>query len=122
MTKDDKDKIIKLLQLTTSSNDHEALLAMRVANKILKKTETTWDKFLDNPPAASTRPNPTASTYRHYDYGPSITEMLHTCLEQVKTDSGYDFINSLYQQYRYSHRLSPKQTAALKKFYRNCMR
>jgi len=36
------DKLKKLLALTTSDNEHEALAAMRHANKILKDASKTW--------------------------------------------------------------------------------
>lgn len=38
-----KDKIIKLLKLSSSNNDNEALLAIKTANQILKKNNATWD-------------------------------------------------------------------------------
>lgn len=37
-----KDKLIKFMMLTQSENDGEALNAMRMANKILKKENKTW--------------------------------------------------------------------------------
>lgn len=36
-------KLIKILKLTTSENDAEALSAMRLANDILKRNNITWD-------------------------------------------------------------------------------
>jgi hypothetical protein len=42
----DKSKLIKLLNLTTSSNDHEALQAIRFANKILENNKLTWDDLI----------------------------------------------------------------------------
>lgn len=40
-----KNKVIKLLKMTTSSNDHEALNAIRMANLSLKKEGMHWDDF-----------------------------------------------------------------------------
>jgi hypothetical protein len=40
------DKLKKLMGLTTSSNDHEALAAARQANKILKDANKTWQDVL----------------------------------------------------------------------------
>lgn len=41
-------RILKMLNLSTSSNDKEALSAIRHANKLLKKNELSWDEFLQN--------------------------------------------------------------------------
>lgn len=41
------DKLKKLLALTTSDNDNEALAAIRQANKILKDADKTWDEVLE---------------------------------------------------------------------------
>jgi hypothetical protein len=38
----DQEKLIKLLMLTTSDNDAEALSAIRHANQLLKRTGSTW--------------------------------------------------------------------------------
>jgi len=41
----DKAKIIKILQKTTTDNDHEALTAIRLANKLLKGDDLHWNEF-----------------------------------------------------------------------------
>jgi len=43
-----KNKIIKLLNLTTSSNDNEALSAIKKANKILNNLNMSWNDVLYN--------------------------------------------------------------------------
>lgn len=40
------EKLKKLLALTTSSNDNEALIAIRQANKILKSANRTWPEII----------------------------------------------------------------------------
>ena len=40
-----KEKILKLLQQTTTDSDNEALIAIRKANVILKKKDLHWDEF-----------------------------------------------------------------------------
>lgn len=42
----DLQKIIKLLNLSSSPNDAEAVSAVRMANNLLKKAETSWEKIL----------------------------------------------------------------------------
>ena len=39
-------KIVKLLNLTTSTNDHEALSAVRKANALLKNHKILWDSLI----------------------------------------------------------------------------
>lgn len=41
----DIEKIIKILQKTTTDNDHEALTAIRLANRILKTGDLHWKEF-----------------------------------------------------------------------------
>lgn len=42
------EKIQKLLALTTSDNDHEALNAIRAANKIVNLGGKTWEEVFDH--------------------------------------------------------------------------
>lgn len=42
----DKAKLAKLLAMTTSSNDNEALAAIRMANKMLSGEKLTWGDIL----------------------------------------------------------------------------
>jgi hypothetical protein len=39
-------KLIKLLSLSQSANDNEALSAVRRANELLRKFDKTWDKVI----------------------------------------------------------------------------
>lgn len=40
------DRLLKILRLTTSPNDHEALAAIRKANEMLSSNDTSWDKLI----------------------------------------------------------------------------
>lgn len=42
------DKLGKLLSLTSSSNDNEALAAVRLANKMLRESNRSWADVLFN--------------------------------------------------------------------------
>lgn len=44
----DKSKLAKLLQMTTSDIEGEALTAMRMANKMVKDADLTWDQVLND--------------------------------------------------------------------------
>ena len=53
-----KEKVLKLLQQTTTDSDNEALAAIRKANLILKKKDLHWDEFFSAPgPASFSREN-----------------------------------------------------------------
>jgi hypothetical protein len=45
----DREKLAKLLALTTSDNDHEALSAMRAANRMLREVGKIWEDVLEGP-------------------------------------------------------------------------
>lgn len=113
----DKQKLIKILNLTQSPNDNEALSAIRMANKIILEAKESWEKLL-----TITAPKFQDFFYekRTYTQGPSIEEMLDICLDKV-TGEGLDFIESLHEQWTLKKTLSPKQKAALQKFYENCV-
>lgn len=38
------EQLVKILSLTQSDNDNEALNAIRTANKLMKRNDTTWEK------------------------------------------------------------------------------
>jgi len=115
-----REKVIKLLNLTRSENDNEALLAIRRANGIV----LDWAEFFqagqvrirvaeNYGPAGMPRRAPSPS-----EWTPTIREMLDECLERVE-GSGLDFITSLAQQFHERGSLSSRQFEALVKFYRN---
>lgn len=60
-----KDKLLKLLALTGSDNDHEALAAVRAANKMLKANNTTWEKIVETNMASAVTANPSHQPFHH---------------------------------------------------------
>ncbi len=44
----DKERILKFLNLTASSNDNEALSAIKKANKLLRENKLNWEYFVKN--------------------------------------------------------------------------
>lgn len=46
----DRERLTKLMGLTTSTNDHEALSALRKANEIIKGEKLTWNDLLAEAP------------------------------------------------------------------------
>ena len=68
MNKDgfDKEKFIKLLKLSASDADGEAVSALRVATKMLTKAELSWEEVLS---AAPKKEYKTSETEREYAKG-----------------------------------------------------
>lgn len=68
----DFQRLAKLLALTTSENDHEALSAIRQANKLLKAEKLTWEQVIQSPaPAASIFGPKTAASYEAWRSRPA---------------------------------------------------
>jgi Protein of unknown function (DUF2786) len=57
----DNGKLIALLNLTTSDNDHEALNAIRIANALIKKNNLRWENLIGI--TAPVAPGPKPKTY-----------------------------------------------------------
>jgi len=58
----DRDRLIKLLNMTGSSHDSEALSAIRLSNELLRQTETTWADLLALPTESGRQIAPEAKT------------------------------------------------------------
>ena len=97
------DKIIKLLNLTTSSNDYEALSAIRKANEILKKDNKIWKDVIHSLPKIKSEP--------------TIDQMfasLFGCFPEYKST---DFLFGLYGFYEKNNFLTKNQLSKLKNMY-----
>lgn len=106
----DKQKIVKLLSLTQSDNDNEALSAIRMANKILRANEMTWDKFI-GPPGFSQEKNYSWAPYQN------ISEKLEYILNNYPLWFNPEFIRDLSVQLKVRGKLTPKQVQAVEKIY-----
>jgi hypothetical protein len=58
----DLERLAKMLELSRSSNDHEALSAIRMANGVLLKHNATWLSLLSIQPAKA-KPQPKAARF-----------------------------------------------------------
>jgi hypothetical protein len=65
----DKDKLVKLLRMTTSSQDGEALNAIRMANAMLKAAGLDWDRLVNSAPASPASDSVPWQTARPYRGG-----------------------------------------------------
>jgi len=64
----DKDRLIKLLNITASQHDAEVLVAIRMANALLRQNQTTWPELLGVvDPASFAGPAPDHQTHPEED-------------------------------------------------------
>jgi hypothetical protein len=103
--------VVKLLNLTTSSFDGEALVAVRKANAHLAQHKANWNDFIavvgDDP---HTKANANAGGG---DWGAIIDDIL--CRVPAKYRA---FLEDVRLYWRQHGRLSAKQQAAIRKFMR----
>lgn len=115
-------RLRKLMGLTVSDNDHEALQALRSANAILKQNDITWDKFFSrtvtvvNDFDAAPDDEPNSEGKRRAKMVDQAFEVL--ARKELRGDAE-DFIASLQEQWANNGYLSEKQQEALFKFARN---
>lgn len=134
------DKLGKLMALTTSDNDHEALQAVRAANRLLAKAKVRWPDVLLRPreSRAGPRERPAASPYSEemgqqaaqaaqwaWDAAQrDLSEMLRDAAEvrgmfedafagATPGSSVWDFLKSLEGQWQRRGKLTTKQREAL---------
>jgi len=110
----------KLMQLTTSESDAEALQALRRANAILSQNSVGWERVFDRlvTVVADVEPAPVDDLSTEAERRAENSEIL-AAFEIVeatnpKGDFG-DFIQSLREQWDAKKSLSPKQRDALRK-------
>lgn len=112
-------RLKKLMTLTFSDNDHEALAALRAANAILARETLDWFRVLDRViqivpevETAAPRTEPPASNRRT-----NAREIEEAFADLYGADLGdfEEFITSLRRQWRERGSLSDKQRAILLK-------
>lgn len=120
------ERFIKLMMLTTSTNDNEVLTSIRMANAELYKLNRNWEELIrgkvsiiQDPtifPDDGTFSKPKTSSHRtDSDIPIMLDALLHTSL----SNSAEAFINSLADFYETKNFLTENQYNALKKFYSN---
>jgi hypothetical protein len=134
----DLDKLSRVLQLSTSDNDNEALACIRAANAMLKARDLTWESLIrpstrqtSNAPKQEHHPDPSVADWgsndRPYARGPDSAtkteiETMFTAVLFSVTGGPRDFLESLHTQWKEKGWLSDKQIGALRKFYANATR
>jgi len=109
----DVTKLIKLMNLTTSTFDGEALNAIRKANLLLAESNISWAEFIKEKNITINK------IVIKKPRDPEIEQMLKICKKGVRSSSGQMFIRSLANWYKNHGSLSEKQMEALKAWYDN---
>jgi hypothetical protein len=125
-------QFVKLMMMTTTSNDHEALVAIRKANAILASANVNWEEFLGavdeaKASSSSTRSN-SDSDFSDIDGSSSyrgsgacsdaslIDPMFEQAFANVRPGSSFrDFIESIHEWWETRGYLTQRQFQALRK-------
>lgn len=108
----------KLMMMTTSASDNEALTAIRKANEVVRRSGVTWEdvfaRLVTVEPGVEAAP---AESGGDPDAGPSaayLAELLEEASEGAH-GSWLDFVSSLSEQFEATGRLSRGQVEALER-------
>lgn len=98
------EKVVKLLNLTTSDSDGEALNAIRAANAFLAKTRVTWNDVIESKRARRTES--------------SVGEMLSRLRACKLRNRKRAFLSSLEKCYRTKGMLTERHERLLREIYK----
>jgi hypothetical protein len=130
-------RFIKLMMLTTSENDSEALVALRKANALLAEANVNWEEFLNAVSAskavAQSSKAPTTHAKApwedddgfsdvgrdargHYTDADEIDRLFEKAYANTRPSSGFrEFLDSVHAWWEGNRFLTEKQYAAIRK-------
>jgi hypothetical protein len=110
----DFEKLTKLMMMTTSNQDGEALNALRMANKILLQEKKNWaDVLQKTPPDKRHYP-----TYQPPTKNKRIAEMFELLKKEKRINQGTrQFIDDIELKFSLYGELTPKQKSAIEKIF-----
>jgi len=115
------EKFIKLMKMTTSPNEGEALNAVRMANAILLEANLDWEDFLRGKAQIVHKAEggkAAAFSGKKFTNSVEIESMLNTVMDNInRGTSFYKFIKSLRDWWDSNKFLTEKQYNALRKTY-----
>ena len=114
------EKFIKLMKMTTSSSEGEALNAIRMANALLLEANLDWADFLRGKAKIIEGSASAQTTYsgKKYTNSNEIESMLEAVLNNVRSGTSFrTFIESLRDWWESNQFLTEKQYNALRKTY-----
>lgn len=129
--------LAKLLAMTTSANDHEALTAVRKANEYLASCKASWhevlrDDFFNTVNISIQRAPPPASAYQEQDgWMPphlndrAVIEMMFRAvyaMPRSDDEEFWQFMDSIHQRWKDHSNLTPNMYTALRKSYNRAIR
>lgn len=106
-------KFTKLMMLTTSPHDGEALVALRKANAMLAAMNNNWEDFIQSRVKMTKEaPEPSGEFHREVD---EINDMFEYLDRSVPIRSSFrEFVDSLHEWWEENEFLTDKQYIALK--------
>lgn len=124
------DRLVKLMMMTTSSFDAEALVAIRKANSLLSSSNANWQDVLrtgfsihtfDYPPPRRPPPPSPSKRKKKKTIDPRadlINQMFETILAEVSQSSSFrEFIVDVQEKWETTGSLTPKQFDAMERAY-----
>lgn len=129
----DRSKLAKVLALTASDKEGEAINAMRLANKMLEQAGLTWGAVLEQRAAVSIRvfdftPGGDKGAFDTGDTPdpgtnkPVIDQMFATVFAVAPEGEFKDWLMSINDQWNRYQRLTPSQYDGLRRSYARVMR
>lgn len=127
----DRDKLAKLLGLATSDNDHEAIGALRAANRLVKAEKMTWEEVLAGPEksfrvSVQRRPYTAEEDWvaPHLKDKVMIDLMFRTLYAQPRTgnEEFWRWVDAVHHKFDQYGQLTPGQFVALRKCYQRVSR
>lgn len=126
----DFNRLKKLLNMTLSGADGERLTAIDMANEIVRKSDTTWDRILDRvikvdvmvesvEDALKDRPGGGDKAATQAIFRKKVDDAFVTIEESDPRGSWADFVADLKSQWERNGRLSEAQVEAVFKGARN---
>lgn len=126
----DFNRLKKLLNMTLSGADGERLTAIDMANEIVRKSDTTWDRILDRvikvdvavesvEDAMRDRPGGGDANAARAIFRKKVDEAFATIEESDPRGSWADFVADIKSQWERNGRLSEAQVEAIFKGARN---
>lgn len=115
------DQLIKLMMLTTSDNDPEALSALRKANALIASSNMNWEELLKAKVKWPTESQEEAlraapNVYGFHKTSPEIDAMFEK-LDRTVRSNFREFVDDVYTYYQANGGLTARQYQAIRKAY-----
>lgn len=127
----DREKLAKLLALSTSDNEHEALGCLRAANRLIKAENLTWADVLAGPEktfrvVVQREPYTAEENWQppHLKDKVMIDLMFRTVYAQPRTgnEDFWRWLDDVHHKYETYGSLTHGQFNGLRNSYRRCIR